>query len=96
MQIIYFLPGLHMSSTTYVQQLALLCTKLNQVHLQLGQLRVILKKQLKSLLQETMHFFMSKVKGTPAYWKQFLYDVLAMVKQLRIIPKYIFLDIVMC
>ena len=26
--------------------------------------------------------FMNSVKGTPAYWKQFLYDVLAMVKQL--------------
>ena len=31
---------------------------------------------------------MSSVKGTPAYWKQFLYDVLAMVKQLGI-PTYI-------
>ena len=28
--------------------------------------------------------FMSSVKGTPSYWKQFLYDVLAMVKQLGI------------
>ena len=28
--------------------------------------------------------FMNSVKGTPAYWKQFLYDVLAMVKQLAI------------
>ena len=28
--------------------------------------------------------YMSSVKGTPAYWKQFLYDVLAMVKQLGI------------
>ena len=28
--------------------------------------------------------FMNSVKGTPAYWKQFLYDVLAMVKQLGI------------
>ena len=28
--------------------------------------------------------FMSSVKGTPAYWKQFLLDVLAMVKQLEI------------
>ena len=27
---------------------------------------------------------MSSVKGTPSYWKQFLYDVLAMVKQLGI------------
>ena len=31
--------------------------------------------------------FMSSVKGTPAYWKQFLRDVLAMVKQLGI-PTY--------
>ena len=31
--------------------------------------------------------FMSSVKGTPAYWKQFVYDVLAMVKQLGI-PTY--------
>ena len=28
--------------------------------------------------------FMNSVKGTPAYWKQFLYDVLAMVKPLAI------------
>ena len=31
--------------------------------------------------------FMTSVKGTPPYWKQFLYDVLAMVKQLGI-PTY--------
>ena len=31
--------------------------------------------------------FMSSVKGTPEYWKQFLYDVLAIVKQLGI-PTY--------
>ena len=31
--------------------------------------------------------FMSSVKGTPAYWKQLLYDVLAMVKQLEV-PTY--------
>ena len=28
--------------------------------------------------------FMSSVKVTPAYWKRFLYDVLAMVQQLGI------------
>ena len=27
---------------------------------------------------------MSSVKGIPEYWKQFLYDILAMVKQLGI------------
>ena len=31
--------------------------------------------------------FMSSVKGTLAYWKQFLYDVLVMVKELGI-PTY--------
>ena len=31
--------------------------------------------------------FMSSVKGKPTYWKQFLYDVMAMVKQLGI-PTY--------
>ena len=31
--------------------------------------------------------FMSSVKETPAYWKQFAYDVFAMVKQLGI-PTY--------
>ena len=30
---------------------------------------------------------MSSVKGTPAYWKQFLFEVLAMVKQLEM-PNY--------
>ena len=31
--------------------------------------------------------FISSVKGAPTYWKQFFYEVLAMVKQLGI-PKY--------
>ena len=39
----------------------------------------ILKGQLKSLLQAAMHFHLS-VKGTPAYYKQFVCDALAMVK----------------
>ena len=36
--------------------------------------------------------FMSSVKGTPAYWKQFLYDVLAMVKQLGILTYFLTLS----
>ena len=32
---------------------------------------------------------MGSVKGTPAYWKQFLYDVLAMVKQLVIFTYFL-------
>ena len=39
--------------------------------------------------------FMSSVKGTPAYWKKFLYDVLAMFKQLGI-PTYFLTLLDMC
>ena len=47
------------------------------------QLRVILKGQLKGLLQLILDFsFMNLVKGTPADLKQILHNVLAMVKQL--------------
>ena len=48
--------------------------------------------------------FMSSIKGAPAYWKKFLHQVLAMVKQSGIPTFYgnvirntnIFLNIVMC
>ena len=38
--------------------------------------------------------FMDTIKGTPAYWKRFLFEVLAMVKQLGL-PTF-FYDIIMC
>ena len=49
----------------------------------------IVKNNFKATIEEFVasdnaFSFMSLVKGTPAYWKQFLYDVLAMVKQLGI------------
>ena len=34
--------------------------------------------------RDNAFLLMSSVKGTPAYWKQFFFDVLSMVKQLRI------------
>ena len=34
------------------------------------------------LSKDDVYQFMSTIKGTPAYWKKFLYEVLAMVKQL--------------
>ena len=34
-----------------------------------------------------MNYFMNQLKGTPAYWKRFLLEVLAMVKQLGL-PTY--------
>ena len=43
------------------------------------------KESVKKLLSnENAFHFMSSVKDTPAYWKQFLHEVLAMVKELRI------------
>ena len=41
----------------------------------------------KFVANDNAFLFMISVKGTPANWKQFLFDVLAMVKQLRI-PTY--------
>ena len=34
------------------------------------------------IVKHEAYHFMSTTKGTPAYWKKFLYEVLAMVKQL--------------
>ena len=42
------------------------------------------KSNFKETIERFAFSFMNSVKGTPAYWKQFLYDVLAMVKQLAI------------
>ena len=36
------------------------------------------------IAQDKVYSFMSSIKGTPAYWKKFLFEVLAMVKQLGI------------
>ena len=36
------------------------------------------------IAQEKAYSFMSSIKGTPAYWKKILFEVLAMVKQLGI------------
>ena len=48
-----------------------------------GQLKKNFKSTVRSFISEDKgYMFMKSVKGTPAYWKQFLYDVLAMVRQL--------------
>ena len=50
-----------------------------------GQLKNNFKETVRSFVSEDKSYmFMKAVKGTPAYWKQFLYDVLAMVKQLNL------------
>ena len=38
------------------------------------------------------YHFVNTIKGTPAYWKRFLYKVLAMVKQLGIPTFYMTLS----
>ena len=49
----------------------------------IGQLNNNLKETVRSTVCEDKGYsFMKAVKGTPAYWKNFLHDVLAMVKQL--------------
>ena len=53
---------------------------------------MILKEQLKRASNANTFFSMSSVKGAPAYWKQFLYDALAMVKQLGVITYFLALS----
>ena len=53
------------------------------------------KESIKQLLANDNGFsFMTNVKGTPTYWKQFLLEVLEMVQQLR--SSNIFFNIIMC
>ena len=42
----------------------------------------MLSSNFKDKASDQAFFFMNGIKGTPAYWKKFLFDVLAMVKQL--------------
>lgn len=55
----------------------------------------VVKKDFKITIEKfvasgSVFSFMSSIKGTPAYWKQFLYDVIAIVRQTGI-PKYFLL-----
>ena len=63
-------------------------TRKVQGQLTAGQLNNDYKETVKSFISEDQGYqFMNSVKGTPAYWKHFLCDVLAMVKQLGL-PTY--------
>ena len=60
-------------------------SKLNEVYSQQKRLKTNLKGKIEKFVASYNAFsFMSLVKGTLSYWKQFLYVVLAMVKQLGI------------
>ena len=52
------------------------------------QLQTNFEESVRSLVcEDQAYLFMNSIRGTPAYWKAFLYDVLAMVKQLGL-PAY--------
>ena len=52
-------------------------------NLTVGMLSKNFKQKVKELIAKDKAFtFMSSTKGTPTYWKKFLHQVLAMVKQL--------------
>lgn len=44
----------------------------------------ILKRVREFIVTDQAFSFMNCIEETPAYWKKILYDVLAMVEQLRI------------
>ena len=82
-----------MSSTTYVYQQTLLCTKLNQVKPQQEQSKLTFKGTIERFVASYNAFsFMSSLKRTPAYSKQILYDVLAMFKQLGMLTYFLTLS----
>ena len=78
-----------------VQQLNLynqinIATKKVKGNITAGQLQKNFKQTVHSFICEDQgYLFMNSVKGTPAYWKHFLYDVLAVVKQLGL-PTFLF------
>ena len=50
-----------------------------------GKLSKIFKETIQQFIaQDKVYSFMSSIKGTPAYWKKKLFEVLAMIKQLGI------------
>ena len=58
-----------MSSTTYAQQLTLLCIKLNPGTLTAGAVESNFKETIERFVASDNAFsFMNSVKGTPAYW----------------------------
>ena len=59
--------------------------KMNSSQMTAGTIRQNYKETIQNFLAKNNAFsFMNSVKDTPAYWKQFLYEVLAMIKQLGI------------
>ena len=73
-----------MSSTTCVHQQYLLCAKVNQLHLEQEQLKLILKEQLNVCSKRRCIFIDEFSQRNTSILKTVFFDVLSMVKQLRI------------
>ena len=64
--------------------------KIKQGALRTGTVKTNIKGTIKRFVtSDKAFFFMRCFKGASAYWKQFLYDVLAIVKQLEILTKFL-------
>ena len=72
-----------MQSVNLNNQINIAMRKVVSYNLTEGMLCNNFKKKVKDFIASNQGFtFMSTIKETPAYWKKFLFDVLAMVKQL--------------
>ena len=75
MQIIYFLPGLYLHHLHLTINFA--GDKIKTGTLKAGSVKSSFRETFEmSLARDNVFPFMSSVKGTPGYWKQFLYDIL--------------------
>ena len=69
-------------------QINIAMKKVSSNSLTAGMLSNNFSETIKSFIAKDEGFnFMNPIKGTPAYWKRFLFEVLAMVKQLGL-PTY--------
>ena len=72
-----------MQSVNLNNQINIAMRKVASNNLTAGMLCSNFKEKVKDFIASDQAFtFMSGIKGTPAYWKKFLFDVLAMVRQL--------------
>ena len=72
-----------MQSVNLNNQTNIAMRKVASNNLTAGMLCSNFKEKVKDFIASDKAFtFMSGIKGTPAYWKKFLFDVLAMVRQL--------------
>ena len=88
MQIIYFFPGLYYEQRRSHSTINFAMHKIKTGTLTAGPVKSNFKGTIQRFVaSDNVFSFMSSFKGTPAHWKQFLYDVLVMVRQLGI-PTY--------